>query len=78
LGILSVKEALLQEMPPWEGGGSMLSTVSLTQVTTWAKAPWRFEAGTPTTGGIIGLGAALDAVTSLGLDQSGDDEQMLM
>ncbi|EIK1681768.1 cysteine desulfurase SufS [Salmonella enterica] len=78
IGILYVKEALLQEMPPWEGGGSMISTVSLTQGTTWAKAPWRFEAGTPNTGGIIGLGAAIDYVTSLGLDKIGDYEQMLM
>ncbi|EBS4303229.1 cysteine desulfurase SufS [Salmonella enterica subsp. enterica] len=78
IGILYVKEALLQEMPPWEGGGSMISTVSLTQGTTWAKAPWRFEAGTPNTGGIIGLGAAIDYVTLLGLDKIGDYEQMLM
>lgn len=78
IGILYVKEALLQEMPPWEGGGSMISTVSLTQGTTWAKAPWRFEAGTPNTGGIIGLGSAIDYVTSLGLDKIGDYEQMLM
>ncbi|EIS1006655.1 cysteine desulfurase SufS [Salmonella enterica] len=78
IGILYVKEALLQEMPPWEGGGSMISTVSLTQGTTWAKAPWRFEAGTPNTGGIIGLGAAIDYVTSLGLDKIGDYEQILM
>ncbi|EAM9788945.1 TPA: cysteine desulfurase SufS [Salmonella enterica subsp. enterica serovar Lansing] len=78
IGILYVKEALLQEMPPWEGGGSMISTVSLTQGTTWAKAPWRFEAGTPNTGGIIGLGAAIGYVTSLGLDKIGDYEQMLM
>ncbi|EGQ7060935.1 cysteine desulfurase SufS [Salmonella enterica] len=78
IGILYVKEALLQEMPPWEGGGAMISTVSLTQGTTWAKAPWRFEAGTPNTGGIIGLGVAIDYVTSLGLDKIGDYEQMLM
>ncbi|ECD9323515.1 cysteine desulfurase SufS [Salmonella enterica subsp. houtenae] len=78
IGILYVKAALLQEMPPWEGGGSMIATVSLTQGTTWAKAPWRFEAGTPNTGGIIGLGAAIDYVTSLGLDNIGDYEQMLM
>ncbi|MDJ6957064.1 cysteine desulfurase SufS [Salmonella enterica] len=78
IGILYVKEALLQEMPPWEGGGSMIATVSLTQGTTWAKAPWRFEAGTPNTGGIIGLGAAIDYVTSLGLDKIGDYEQILM
>ncbi|MCR5947471.1 cysteine desulfurase SufS [Salmonella enterica subsp. houtenae] len=78
IGILYVKAALLQEMPPWEGGGAMIATVSLTQGTTWAKAPWRFEAGTPNTGGIIGLGAAIDYVASLGLDKIGDYEQMLM
>jgi cysteine desulfurase/selenocysteine lyase len=61
------QRGLLQAMPPWEGGGSMIATVSLTEGTTWAKAPWRFEAGTPNTGGIIGLGAALDYVSALGL-----------
>lgn len=47
IGILYVKEALLQEMPPWEGGGSMIATVSLSEGTTWTKAPWRFEAVHP-------------------------------
>src|SRR5690606_2972081 len=45
---------------------------------TWTKAPWRFEAGTPNTGGIIGLGAALDYVSALGLDNIGEYEQHLM
>lgn len=44
----------------------------------WAKAPWRFEAGTPNTGGIIGLGAALDYVSEIGLEQIGEYEQTLM
>ncbi|XTZ36703.1 cysteine desulfurase SufS [Salmonella enterica] len=78
IGILYVKEAILQEMPPWEGGGSMIATVSLTAGTTYAKAPWRFEAGTPNTGGIIGLGAAIEYVGSLGLEAIGEYEQMLM
>ncbi|MGG5836643.1 aminotransferase class V-fold PLP-dependent enzyme, partial [Huaxiibacter chinensis] len=52
IGVLYVKEEILQAMPPWEGGGSMIATVSLTEGTTYAKAPWRFEAGTPNTGGI--------------------------
>lgn len=56
----------------------MIATVSLTQGTTWAKAPWRFEAGTPNTGGIIGLGAALEYVSALGLAQIGEYEQTLM
>lgn len=78
IGVLYVKEALLQQMPPWEGGGSMIATVSLTQGTTWAKAPWRFEAGTPNTGGIIGFGAALEYVSALGLEAIGEYEQNLM
>ncbi|ADO48377.1 cysteine desulfurase SufS [[Enterobacter] lignolyticus] len=78
IGILYVKEALLQAMPPWEGGGSMIATVSLTEGTTWAKAPWRFEAGTPNTGGIIALGAALEYVSALGLEHIADYEQTLM
>lgn len=78
IGALYVKAEILQQMPPWEGGGSMIATVSLTEGTTWAKAPWRFEAGTPNTGGIIGLGAALDYVGGLGLIAIGEYEQTLM
>lgn len=78
IGVLYVKEAILQAMPPWEGGGSMIATVSLTEGTTWAKAPWRFEAGTPNTGGIIGLGAAFDYLNALGLEAVGEYEQTLM
>ena len=78
IGVLYVKEEILQAMPPWEGGGSMIATVSLTEGTTWAKAPWRFEAGTPNTGGIIGLGAAFDYLNSLGLEAVGEYEQTLM
>ncbi|MGE6980314.1 cysteine desulfurase SufS [Kluyvera intermedia] len=78
IGALYVKADILKDMPPWEGGGSMIATVSLTQGTTWANAPWRFEAGTPNTGGIIGLGAALDYVSELGLVQIAEYEQTLM
>ena len=78
IGVLYVKQDILQEMAPWEGGGSMIATVSLTEGTTWAKAPWRFEAGTPNTGGIIGLGAALDYVSELGLTHIAEYEQTLM
>ncbi|GHD90989.1 cysteine desulfurase [Pseudocitrobacter faecalis] len=78
IGVLYVKEEILQAMPPWEGGGSMIATVSLTEGTTWAKAPWRFEAGTPNTGGIMGLGAAFDYLNALGLEAVGEYEQTLM
>ena len=60
IGMLYVKQDILQDMAPWEGGGSMIATVSLTQGTTWTKAPWRFEAGTPNIAGVIGLSAALE------------------
>ncbi|AIR01194.1 cysteine sulfinate desulfinase [Pluralibacter gergoviae] len=78
IGVLYARAEILQEMPPWEGGGSMIATVSLTEGTTWNKAPWRFEAGTPNTGGIIGFGAALAWVSELGLDQIAAYEQRLM
>lgn len=78
IGVLYVKEEILQAMPPWEGGGSMIATVSLTEGTTYAKAPWRFEAGTPNTGGIIGLGAAIDYVSAIGLEAIDEYEQTLM
>ncbi|MCS2171364.1 cysteine desulfurase SufS [Scandinavium sp. TWS1a] len=78
IGVLYAKDEILQDMPPWEGGGSMIATVSLTEGTTWAKAPWRFEAGTPNTGGIIALGAALEYISGLGLDNIADYEHTLM
>ncbi|MGY6029790.1 cysteine desulfurase SufS [Phytobacter sp. AG2a] len=78
VGVLYVKEEILQAMPPWEGGGAMIATVSLTEGTTYAKAPWRFEAGTPNTGGIIGLGAAIDYVSAVGLENIARYEQSLM
>ena len=78
IGILYVKEDILQAMPPWEGGGSMIATVSLTDGTTYTRAPWRFEAGTPNTGGIIALGAAIEYVSTLGLDNIQAYEQSLM
>lgn len=56
----------------------MIATVSLTEGTTYARAPWRFEAGTPNTGGIIGLGAAVSYVSAIGLDSIQEYEQLLM
>lgn len=78
IGILYGRKAMLDQMPPWEGGGSMIANVSLTEGTTYNAAPWRFEAGSPNTGGIIGLGAALKWVTDLGLDVIQEREQLLM
>lgn len=57
-GVLYGREELLDRMPPWQGGGEMIDTVSL-QKSTWAKLPFKFEAGTPNIAGIIGMGEAL-------------------
>lgn len=78
IGILYGRKALLDNMPPWEGGGAMISTVSLTEGTTYAAAPWRFEAGSPNTGAIVGLGAAIQWISELGLDVIAEREQQLM
>ncbi|CNI01282.1 bifunctional cysteine desulfurase/selenocysteine lyase [Yersinia thracica] len=78
IGILYGKSEWLQKMPPWEGGGSMIKTVSLTQGTSFADAPWRFEAGSPNTAGIMGLGAAISYVNQLGLAEIQQYEQTLM
>lgn len=59
IGILYGKRALLDAMPPWQTGGEMIETVSFA-ASTWAKLPYKFEAGTPNIGAAIGLGAAID------------------
>lgn len=78
IGILYGKSELLQQMPPWEGGGAMIKTVSLTEFPTFADAPWRFEAGSPNTAGIMGLGAAISYMNGLGLEQIQQYEHSLM
>ena len=66
-GALYGKFDLLNEMPPYQGGGDMIHTVSF-EKTTYNELPYKFEAGTPNIAGAIGLAAALDYVTALGLD----------
>ncbi|MEX6426222.1 cysteine desulfurase SufS [Providencia manganoxydans] len=66
IGVLYGKKLLLDDMPPWEGGGAMIRNVSLKKGITYADAPWRFEAGTPNVSAIIGLGAAFDYLNTLG------------
>jgi cysteine desulfurase/selenocysteine lyase len=68
VGVLYGREALLEQMPPYQGGGDMIATVTL-QRSTWAPLPAKFEAGTPGIAGVIGLGSALEYVDSLGLDK---------
>lgn len=67
IGALYGKTELLNQMPPYQGGGEMISTVSF-EGSTYKDAPHRFEAGTPAIAEAIGLGAALDYVTAVGLD----------
>ena len=77
VGALYGKAALLESMPPYQGGGSMIQTVTF-EKTTYADIPHRFEAGTPDIGGIAGFGAALDYVTGLGLDAIESHERELL
>ncbi|VFP83291.1 cysteine desulfurase SufS [Candidatus Erwinia haradaeae] len=78
IGILYGRKSILDLMPPWEGGGSMISTVSLSKGTTYAPVPWIFEAGSPNIGSIIGLGAALKWIVNVGMDVIIDREKELM
>ena len=66
IGVLYGREALLDRMPPWQGGGDMISSVSFER-STWAGLPAKFEAGTPHIAGAIGLGAAIDWLSNVGL-----------
>jgi len=66
IGVLYGRESLLEEMPPWQGGGDMILTVSFTG-TTYNALPHKFEAGTPNMGGAVGLAAAIDYLDGIGL-----------
>lgn len=77
IGALYVRHEILKAMPPWQGGGDMIYTVSF-EKSTYAPAPQRFEAGTPNIAGAIGLAAAIDYVRDVGLDNIQAHEQMLL
>lgn len=66
VGVLYGKQALLEQLPPWQGGGEMIKTVTFAK-TTYNELPFKFEAGTPDFIGIIGLGEALKFVTEVGM-----------
>jgi cysteine desulfurase/selenocysteine lyase len=74
IGVLWGRGALLADMPPFLGGGSMIETVTMTR-TTFAAPPARFEAGTPPIVEAIGLGAAVDYLTAIGMDEIHRHEQ---
>jgi cysteine desulfurase/selenocysteine lyase len=67
IGVLHGRRELLEQMPPFLGGGSMISTVS-EQESTWNALPWKYEAGTPPIAEAVGLGAAVDYLASIGMD----------
>jgi cysteine desulfurase/selenocysteine lyase len=77
IGVLYGREELLADMPPWQGGGDMILTVSFER-TTYNELPWKFEAGTPNISGVIGLAAAMDYVESLGVEAIAAHEQRLL
>jgi len=77
IGVLYGREALLELMPPYQGGGGMIETVTIER-STWAPLPAKFEAGTPMIAQAIGLGAALDYVTGIGRESIARWEQQLL
>ena len=77
IGALYARHELLAAMPPWQGGGDMIRTVSF-EGSTWADPPARFEAGTPNIAGGVGLAAAIDYVTGIGLPRIAAHEHALL
>nr|WP_298373514.1 cysteine desulfurase [uncultured Halomonas sp.] len=78
VGVLYGKAELLDAMPPWQGGGEMIRTVSFDAGTTYADIPHKFEAGTPPIAEVIALGRALDWVNDIGIAMIGSWEQQLL
>ena len=77
VGVLFGKSHLLEAMPPYQGGGDMIATVSF-ENTTYNTLPYKFEAGTPNIAGTIGLGAAIDYVNQIGLENIAKYEHELL
>ncbi len=77
IGVLFGKEKFLEDMPPYQGGGEMISSVSF-EKTTYNELPYKFEAGTPHIAGVIGLGSAIDYLNSIDRNAAIAHEQELM
>ena len=77
IGVLYGKQALLEAIPPYQYGGEMIGTVT-EQASTWAALPYKFEAGTQNIAGAVGLGAAIDYLTVIGMDQVEAHERVLV
>jgi cysteine desulfurase/selenocysteine lyase len=77
IGVLYGKAALLDSMPPYQGGGDMILSVTF-EKTTYNTLPYKFEAGTPNISGAIGLGAAIDYLNTIGFDEASAYERELL
>ena len=77
IGVLYGKINLLESMPPYQGGGDMISRVTF-EKTTYNELPYKFEAGTPNIAGVIGLGEAIDYITNIGIDNIALHEKYLL
>jgi cysteine desulfurase/selenocysteine lyase len=77
IGVLYGRESLLEQMPPYQGGGDMIRSVTF-EKTIYNDLPYKFEAGTPHIAGAIGLGAALEYLSRLGIDRAAAHEQELL
>jgi cysteine desulfurase/selenocysteine lyase len=77
IGVLYGREEMLTAMPPWQGGGDMIRTVSY-EHSTWNDLPYKFEAGTPNISGAIGLAAAMDFLETVGIEHAATHEHRLL
>lgn len=77
IGVLYGREQLLGAMPPWQGGGDMILSVTF-EKTTYNQLPWKFEAGTPHISGAVGLGAAIEYLRGIGMERIAAYEQELL
>ncbi len=77
IGVLHGRRALLEEMPPFIGGGHMIRTVAANE-STWTDLPWKFEAGTSQIAEAVGLGAAVDWIRTIGIERISSHEESLV
>ena len=77
VGVLIARKNILENMEPFMGGGEMINTVNMDK-STWNEVPWKFEAGTPNIAQVIGLGASIDYLEKIGIENIHQHEQELL